>query len=166
MGIDFEDLQNAPQRMIKKTEIPFGDRKFKTKSGRFEFIEELSIQDTDMEEFPLKLLSTMAEDFIGSVVPESELVDGFLEVHVHPDILGEKNIADGDKALIESPAGSLIVKVKEDDKVRKDYILTYKGGWLKYNKCVNVLTQPLISEIGDGTPYYDTRVRIKGIGNS
>lgn len=165
-GIDFEDLQNVPQRMIKKTEIPFGDRKFKTESGRFEFIEELSIRDTDIEEFPLKLLSTMAEDFIGSVVPESELVDGFLEVHVHPDILGEKNITDGDKALIESPVGSLIVKVKEDDAVRKDYILTYKGGWLKYNKCVNVLTQPIISEIGDGTPYYDTRVRIKWISNS
>ncbi|OEC88623.1 MULTISPECIES: molybdopterin-dependent oxidoreductase [Methanobacterium] len=165
-GITFEDLQNAPQRMIKKTEIPFADMKFKTESGRFEFIEELSVKDISIEEFPLKLLSTMAEEFIGSVVPESELVDGFLEVHVHPDILKENNLADGDKALIESPIGSLVVKVKEDDEVRKDYILTYKGGWLKYNKCVNVLTQPIMSEIGDGTPYYDTRVRIKGIDNS
>ena len=164
-GIDFEDLQNAPQRMVNKTEIPFADREFKTESGRFEFIEKLSIMDIDVEEFPFKLLSTMAEDFIGSVVPESELVDGFLEVHVHPDILKENNLADGDKALIESPVGSLVVKVKEDDEVRTDYILTYKGGWLKYNKCVNVLTQPLISEIGNGTPYYDTRVRIKGLDN-
>ncbi len=164
-GIDFEDLQNAPQRMVNKTEIPFADREFKTKSGRFEFIGELSIRDMGVEEFPLKLLSTMAENFIGSVVPESELVDGFLEVHVHPDILKENNLADGDKALIESPVGSLVVKVKEDDEVRTDYILTYKGGWLKYNKCVNVLTQPIISEIGNGTPYYDTRVRIKGIDN-
>ena len=165
-GITFEDLQNAPKRMIKKTEIPFADMKFKTESGCFEFIEELSIQDMDVEEFPFKLLSTMAEDFIGSVVPESELVDGFLEVHVHPDILKEKNLADGDKALMESPVGSLVVKVKENEEVRKDYILTYKGGWLKYNKCVNVLTQSMISEIGNGTPYYDTRVRIKGIDDS
>jgi anaerobic selenocysteine-containing dehydrogenase len=162
-GINFEDLQNSPQRMVQKTKIPFSDRKFKTESGCFEFIEELSIQDIDMEEFPLKLLSTMAEDFIGSVIPESEMVDGFLEVHVHPDILMEKNIADGNKALLESPVGSLVVKVKKDNEVRKDYILTYKGGWLKYNKCVNVLTQPLISEIGNGTPYYDTRIRIKRI---
>ena len=164
-GINFEDLQNAPQRMVKKTTIPFADMKFKTESGRFEFIEELSIRDMNVEEFPLKLLSTMAEDFIGSIVPESELVDGFLEVRVHPDILKENNLANGDKALIESPVGSLVVKVKEDEEVRKDYILTYKGGWLKYNKCVNVLTQPMISEIGNGTPYYDTRVRIKGIDN-
>ena len=162
-GITFENLQNAPQRMIMKTEIPFADRKFKTESGRFEFIEELSIRDMDVEEFPLKLLSTMAEDFVGSVVPESELVDGFLEVHVHPEILKEENLVDGGKALIESPVGSIVVKVKEDNKVRNDYVLTYKGGWLKYNKCVNVLTQPMISEIGNGTPYYDTRVRLKKI---
>ena len=165
-GITFEDLQNAPKRMIKKTEIPFADMKFKTESGCFEFVEELSIQDMGVEEFPFKLLSTMAEDFIGSIVPESEMVNGFLEVCVHPDILKEKNLADGDKALMESPVGSLVVKVKEDEEVRKDYILTYKGGWLKYNKCVNVLTQSIISEIGNGTPYYDTRVRIKGIDDS
>ena len=163
--IKFEDLQNAPQRMVKKTKIPFSDRKFKTESGRFEFIEELSLQNRDIEEFPLKLLSTMAEDFIGSVIPESEMVNGFLEVHVHPDILREENLSGGDKALLESPVGSLVVKVKEDTDVRKDYILTYKGGWLKYNKCVNVLTQPMISEIGNGTPYYDTRVRIKRIAD-
>ena len=164
-GIKFEDLQNAPQRMVKKTKIPFSDRKFKTESGRFEFIEELSLQNRDIEEFPLKLLSTMVEDFIGSVIPESEMVNGFLEVHVHPDILREENLSGGDKALLESPVGSLVVKVKEDTDVRKDYILTYKGGWLKYNKCVNVLTQPMISEIGNGTPYYDTRVRIKRIAD-
>ena len=159
-GINFEDLQNTPQRMIPSSKIPFSDRKFKTKSGRFEFIEEFSSQNMDIIDFPLKLLSTMTEDFVGSLIPESEMVNGFLEVHVHPEILREKNLVDGDNALLESPVGNLVVKVKEDKEVRKDYILTYKGGWLKYNKCVNVLTQPMISEIGDGTPYYDTRVKI------
>ena len=160
-GINFEDLQNAPQRMIQKTEIPFSNRKFKTKSGRFEFIDNFSPDNGDMEDFPFKLLSISPEDFVGSVIPESEMVDGFLEVHVHPDILKEESLNDGDKALLESPVGSIVVKLKEDSAVRKDYILTYRGGWLKYNKCVNVLTQPMISEIGDGTPYYDTRIRIK-----
>jgi len=160
-GIIFEDLQKAPQKMVPTSKIPYSDKKFETKSGRFEFIEEFSPKETDIMDFPLKLLSTMAEDFVGAVVPESELLDGFLEVQVHPDVLREENLADGDKALLESPVGSLIVKVKENNEVRKDYILTYKGGWLKYNKCVNVLTEDRISEVGNGTPYYDTRVRIK-----
>ena len=159
-GIKFEDLQKFPQRMVPVDKIPYTDLKFKTKSGKFEFIDEFSPRNLDNEEFPLKLLSTMG-DFVGSTVPEKEFNDGFLEVKVHPAVLEKENLVDGKKALLESPVGSLIVKVKEDEMVRKDYVLTYKGGWLKYNKCINVLTQDIISEVGNGTPYYDTRVRIK-----
>jgi anaerobic selenocysteine-containing dehydrogenase len=159
-GVSFEDLQKAPQKMVPTSKIPYSNKKFETKSGLFEFIEEFSHEDNDIKDFPLKLLSTMT-DFVGSIVPGDELIDGFLEVQVHPDILREKNLADEEEALLESPVGSLIVKVKENNEIRKDYVLTYKGGWLKYNKCVNVLTEDRISEVGNGTPYHDTRVRLK-----
>ncbi len=160
-GISFEDLQKAPQKMVNSNKVPFSDRKFKTKSGRFEFIKEFDPEDKSKNDYPLKLLSTMTEDFIGAVIPECEMVDGFLEVEIHPDILKKENIIDGDNALLESSVGSLIVKVKENSDLRKDYVLTYKGGWLKHNKCVNVLTEDIISEVGNGTPYYDTGVKIK-----
>jgi anaerobic selenocysteine-containing dehydrogenase len=162
-GISFEDLQKAPQKMVKKTNIPFSDGKFRTKSGKFEFIDHFQPEDTTIEGYPLRLLSTMPEAFIGSVTPDSELVDGFLEVQVHPHVLRNNQLTDGDKALLESPVGKLLVKVKENYDVAEDYILTYKGGWLKHNKCVNVLTQDMISEVGDGTPYYDTWVKINPI---
>ena len=163
MGINFEDLQRAPQKMVKKLIIPFSDGKFTTESGKFEFIDQFHPEDTAIEGYPIRLLSTMPEAFIGSVPPDSELVDGFLEVGVHPRVLRNNQLSDGDKALLESPVGRLLVKVKENYDVREDYILTYKGGWLKHNKCINILTQDLISEVGDGTPYYDTWVKIKPI---
>jgi len=159
-GISFEDLCIAPQKMSQHPKIPFSDWKFKTKSGKFEFIEDFSPMDTSIEDYPLRVLSTMHKDFVGSVVPEDELVDGFLEVQVNPYNLQERHLSDGDKALLESPVGNLIVKINANEEVRSDYILTYKGGWLKHDKCVNVLTQDTISEVGDGTPYYDTWVRI------
>ncbi len=161
-GVRFEDIQKAPQKMVPLEKVPYHDLKFETKSGKFEFIKEFTPLNLDDEEFPLKLLSTMGS-FVGSTPPENELRDGFLEVKAHPDILEKANIADGDKALLESSVGSLIVKVNGNENVRKDYILTYKGGWLKYNKCVNVLTKDMISEAGNGAPYYDTRVRIKRV---
>jgi len=163
MGISFEDLQRAPQKMVKKPNIPFSDGKFRTESGKFEFIDHFQPEDTAIEGYPLRLLSTMPEAFIGSVPPDSELVDGFLEVHAHPRVLRNNQLTDGDKALLESSVGKLLVKVKENYDVAEDYILTYKGGWLKHNKCVNILTQDLMSEVGDGTPYYDTWVKIKPI---
>ncbi len=160
-GINFEELMLKPQKMPRTPEVPFSDGKFKTKSGKFQFIDNFTPKDFYNKDYPLRLLSTMHEDFVGSTVPDNELVDGFLEVDVHPDILLDINLNDGDKALIESPVGSLVVKLKKNKEVRKDYILTYKGGWLKHNKCVNVLTPDIISEVGNGTPYYDTWVRIK-----
>lgn len=159
-GINFEDLQGAPQWMVKKTEVPFIDWKFKTKTGKFEFIDVFNPKDTLKEGYPLRLLSNAPSYFVGSVLPNNELVDGFLEVHVHPDVLKEKNLSNGNKALLESPVGQLIIKIRENCEVQKDCVLSYKGGWLKHNKCVNVLTPDMVSEVGDGTPYFDTWVRI------
>ncbi len=160
-GISFEDLQRAPQRMVKKTDIPFSDGKFKTETGKFEFIKEFLPENIAIEGYPLRLISTMPEGFIGSVPPNDELIDGFLEVQVHPHVLRINQLADGDKAILESPVGSLTVQTRENYEVGTDYILTYKGGWLKHNQCVNILTQDMISALGDGTPYYDTWVRLK-----
>jgi anaerobic selenocysteine-containing dehydrogenase len=157
-GISFEDLQRAPQRMVKKTNIPFSDGKFKTESGKFEFIEDFHPQDIAIEGYPLRLLSTMPENFIGSVPPHNGLISGFLEVQVHPHVLRINQLADGDKAILESPV-SLTVQTRENYGIMEDYVLTYKGGWVKHNQCVNVLTQDMISALGDGTPYYDTWVR-------
>ncbi len=34
---------------------------------------------------------------------------------------------------------------------------------MKYGKNINVLTEDMISEKGDGTPYYETRVKLEKI---
>ncbi|AXV37844.1 MAG: molybdopterin-dependent oxidoreductase [Methanobacteriaceae archaeon] len=168
-GISFNAMMNAPQKMKSTSKIPFNDRKFDTKSGLFEFIEDLSdtncTYDHLKKDFPLKFLSTASEEHVGSVVPKNELVKEFLEIQVNPDILERENLVDGSPALLESPVGCLMVKVNANYHVRNDYVLAYKGGWLKHNKCVNVLTEDLISEIGDGTAYYDTQVRLKKLDN-
>jgi anaerobic selenocysteine-containing dehydrogenase len=103
----------------------------------------------------------MPKRWILSDVPENKQEYGILEVKIHPDILKEKKINDGDEALLESSVSSMIVKVIENKELRKDYILTQTGGWLKYNKCVNALTEDMISELGNGTPYNETFVRLK-----
>nr|WP_319373513.1 molybdopterin-dependent oxidoreductase [uncultured Methanobacterium sp.] len=163
MGISFEELQRAPQRMVKKNDIPFSDGKFKTESGKFEFNEDFQPENRAIEGYPLRLLSTMPEGFIGSVPPNEEIIDECLEVQVHPNVLRINQLVDGDKAILESPVGSLTVQTRENYGIMEDYVLTYKGGWLKHNQCINVLTQDMSSAIGDGTPYYDTWVRIKSI---
>jgi anaerobic selenocysteine-containing dehydrogenase len=65
--------------------------------------------------------------------------------------------------MLESRVGELKVKVKESENVRSDFVLAYRGGWMKYGKNINVLTVDMISEKGDGTPYYETRVKLSKI---
>ena len=89
--------------------------------------------------------------------------DGLLEVKLHPTVLKENNINDGEVVFLESRIGELKVKVKESEDVRPDFVLTSRGGWMKYGKNINVLTEDMISEKGDGTPYYETRVKLEKI---
>lgn len=160
-GISLEKLQKAPIRIPLAPKTPYEDRKFKTPSGKFEFIDKFEIDEYTNDGYSLRLLSIMPKKWIGSEISEEEHGEDILEVQVHPDNLKKENLADGDEALLESPVGSLIVKINANEEVRRDSIVTYRGGWLKYNKCVNVLTVDMISELGNGTPYNETFVRIK-----
>lgn len=160
-GISLEKLQKTPIRVPSAPKTPYENKIFKTPSGKFEFIKEFECKDNLNKEFPLRLLSIMPKRWILSGIPETEHKIGILEVQIHPNILEKMNINDGDKALLESSVGSIIVKVIKNENVRKDYVLTRTGGWLKYNKCVNVLTEDMISELGNGTPYNETFVRLK-----
>lgn len=170
-GITFEQLQKGPVEMVPADKIPYADKRFKTESGLFEFITDFKddeVRDEDFPgvrdgNFPLYLLSTSPDKWVGSVLPESEINNGYLEVHAHPLTLKEYDIGDGEVALLESLFGKLEVRVKESEDVRSDFILAYKGGLMKYNKNINVLTGDTISEKGEGAPYYETRVRLRNL---
>lgn len=180
-----ENLQKGPVNMISTEAIPYADGKFKTISSLFEFIEDFQEDEenddkkkddkdkydqnknskANTERLPLHLLSVSPENWVCSVIPESEMVDGLLEVKVHPLVLKENKMYDGEVVFLESSVGKLEVRVKESEDVRTDFVLAQRGGWMKYGKNINVLTEDMISEKGDGTPYYETRVRLKKIQN-
>jgi anaerobic selenocysteine-containing dehydrogenase len=161
-GFSLESIQNKPVKLVSVNQIPYSDKKFKTESGLFEFIDDFNYLDNEKNGlYQLYLLSTSPEDWVGSVIPESEMEEGLLEVKVHPLVLEENKLNDGEVAYLESRIGELKVKIKESEDVRPDFVLAYKGGWMKYGKNINVLTEDMISEKGDGAPYYETMVKLK-----
>ena len=113
------------------------------------------------DEFNLRLLSVSPRKWIGSEIPENEHRTGVLSVQVHPEVLKERNIEEDEEIWLESQQGKLLVKVEKNASLRTDYVLTNRGGWNKYNKCVNILTPDLISDYGNGAPYYETFVKLK-----
>jgi anaerobic selenocysteine-containing dehydrogenase len=152
------------------TKLGFKDGKFKTESGKYEFPGKLNIKNGNMtlninfrqnDEFNLRLLSVSPREWIGSEIPENEHKNGVLSVQVHPKILKERNIEENEEIWLESQQGKLLVKAEKNATLRTDYVLTNRGGWNKYNKCVNILTPDLISDCGNGAPYYETFVKMK-----
>jgi anaerobic selenocysteine-containing dehydrogenase len=187
-GFTLKDLMEKPQRIPGTPVTPYADKQFFTESRKFQFIHEFEMNDqiseknelkldnlpfkenysnhgnmADLGDFNLRLLSIMPEKWVGSEIPDKEMVKGHLEVKIHPQIIEDVGLKNGDLAILESKSGSLEVKISLDSKTRKDYVYTYRGGWIDHNKCVNVLTEDMISEKGNGTPYYETMVRIRKI---
>lgn len=164
-GISLKELQKGPVKMMSG--IPYADKKFETKSGFFEFIKDFNYHENGMdEEYPLYLLSTSPEDWVCSVIPESEMIKGILNVKVHPLTLKQNKISDKDIVFLESKISRIKVKIEQSEDVRKDFVLAHKGGWMRYGKNINILTEDIISEQGNGTPYYETRVRLRKIQNN
>lgn len=169
-GIPLEELLRKPHRFPSAPITPFTDGKFKTESGKYEFPGKLNIKNGNMtlninfrqnDEFNLRLLSVSPREWIGSEIPENEHKNGVLSVQVHPKILKERNIEENEEIWLESQQGKLLVKAEKNATLRTDYVLTNRGGWNKYNKCVNILTPDLISDCGNGAPYYETFVKMK-----
>ncbi|MDI6644571.1 MAG: molybdopterin-dependent oxidoreductase [Methanobacteriaceae archaeon] len=160
-GINLEELQKKPMRVPQAPFTPYNDHKFFNDSGKFEFVNKIPILITKNEDYPFYLLSTIPQEWVGSEIPESEHKKGYLTVNIHPETMKNYQLQNGEMILLQSTISELKVEAYSSKNVRKDTILTYRGGWVKYNKGVNILTEDMVSKEGEGTPYYETRVRIK-----
>ena len=117
--------------------------------------------ETESTGFPIQLLSTMPEKWLGSVVPDSEKKTGFIHVNINPRTLGKYGLQNGDIAILESESGELNVKVFASEDILDDVVQTYRGGWMQYGKNINVLTKDIVSQAGEGAPYHETRLKIR-----
>lgn len=167
MGIQWEDIRMGPVKLVPEDQIPYTDGKFFTESGKFEFVDEFHEpscygKNKDPEDgYNLHLISSSPEKWIRSVVPESEMKKGFLSVEVSPKILQKMGMHDGETAILESSVGELEVILRKKEDARTDTVKVQMGGWMKYGKNINVLTRDIMSEAGNGTPYYETMVKIR-----
>lgn len=158
-GVGLDELSFGPVKMI--TEIPYKNGKFSTESGLFEFVGEFTESHSISDDFPIRLISTMPENWIGSVIPESEKKRGLIKVNLNPKTIQKYGLDVGNTVTIESEVGKIDVITVENCDVPEDIIHTFRGGWSMYGKNINVLTKDITSTAGNGAPYHETCVRIE-----
>jgi len=141
--------------------VPWADGKFKTPTGRFVFP---AMLDDDPvlppPEFPLHLIALATDRAINSQVPEGHRRHGAVTARVHPSVAMARGLGDGDVARLISARGSLTVKLECGADVRRDSVFVTKGEWAKYDRGLNVLTEPRYTA-GTGTAYNQNYVRLE-----
>ncbi|MBN2526497.1 MAG: molybdopterin-dependent oxidoreductase [Deltaproteobacteria bacterium] len=161
-GITADTLQTGPVRQ-GLPHVPYTDKKFPTPSGRLQLICEIesAMPNDPQTEWPFALLTTSPRNALCSEwLPKDQLA--MPTVTLGASAAAELHLTDGQEVIVESPVGQLTAHLKIDPRQRNDVALIYRGGWQRHGHGVNVLTESHMSQVGMGTAYYETRVRVRG----
>lgn len=160
-GCSMEELRKGAFRLDAPM-VPYSDRKFPTPSGKFEFMtsfEPGKLKQPDAD-YPYTLLTVAPHKYIGSerTLAEHEPLP---VVRLHPQEAVLRKVEHRMPVYVTSPVGRIKALLRTDSGVRRDCLVAERGGWIKAGNGMNLLTSDLVSEVGDGTPYYDTLVTVK-----
>jgi len=157
-GASLEALEQGPVRNPLAPRVLFADRRFPTKSGKVNLIHEIDPRPPRVtRKRPLLLMALSTARAQASQWPSREQ-HGPPEVTVHPEAAA--GLAAGQVAHLESEVGRMQVRVRLDERQRRDVALMDKGGWLHSGRCANALIEAQATDAGGGAVYYDTPVRL------
>ena len=157
-GASLEALEQGAVRNPLSQEVLFADRRFPTGSGKVNLLGNPDPEPPrPTAERPLLLMALATAKAQSSQWP-ARLQRGPAEITVHPS--AANGFSEGQTVLLESEIGAIQVKLKFDDRQRRDLALMAKGGWLNRGRCANALVRATATDAGGGAAYYDTPVRL------
>jgi anaerobic selenocysteine-containing dehydrogenase len=140
-------------------DVPFADRKFYTRSQTFEFLSAWGEDFRPTRDYPFYLITGKTNTRLNSQVLDRDH-DVLPQVWAHPRVLAEAGLSAGEEALVESPYGSMRVRIEVDAQQRHDTLFTSQGTWLSAGGTPNQLTGDVISQHGQLGAYNHVSVRL------
>jgi anaerobic selenocysteine-containing dehydrogenase/GMP synthase-like glutamine amidotransferase len=160
-GTDLESVRKGAFR-LNAPMVPYADGAFPTESGKFRFMTEFDpgVLLDENSEYPYKLLTIAPH---GSICSERTLAehDALPTVLLNAAQARKRGLCDGGHVLVRSANGRLMALLKVDETMRADVLITERGGWNKAGHGFNLLTRDIPSIVGQGTPFYETRVTVE-----
>lgn len=153
--VNIEYLKNNNFTIHKP--IAWEDKKFETKSGKFEifFNDRLYKECIKDEEFVL--LTNHTRDSLSS----QHMMDkeGIAIAYINENMAKSLNLNNDEIVTLKSKKGEITVKLNIDNIVSDYIVLMYVGWWTKHGN-PNYLTESGISDIGGQVTYNETKVKI------
>lgn len=160
-GVNLATLRKGAYRMDEPM-APYADGVFPTESGKFQFMTEFdpTLLEDENQQYPYKLLTIAPHAYICS---ERTLADhtALPTVTINTAEATRRKLQDGQLVLVKSEYGQIMALLKVDEATRSDVLVTERGGWNKAGHGFNLLTKDMASIVGQGTPFYETRVTVE-----
>lgn len=157
-GVTLERLEAGAVKNPFAAEVVFAGRKFKTPNGKCRLMTEHALPPIRLRpDFPFTLAAISTPK--GQSSQWSCELTGPAEVFIHPD--SARGFRDGEIAYVESRRASMEVIVRTDPKVRREVMVTAKGGMIRQGRCSNLLVSATLTDFGEGCAYYDEPVRLR-----
>ncbi len=157
-GVTLESLLRRPLRNPLAPAVPFADRRFRTPSGRFEFISQFSPAGNRPD--GLHLVATKTRRMLNSQILPEDLPEEPV-VRVNPATVSRLGLDDGQRAWVVSRAGEVKVRLLADERVRSDVVLFNPAAWKGDLSGVNQLRETLLTDIGNGAAMHETTVTLR-----
>ena len=157
-GLTLEKLKEKSHRNPRPSSVPFADRRFRTPSGKFEFITQFT-PPQDIRNNALHLVATKTLRMLNSQVLPEDLPEEPV-ARVNPATLSEMGYSAGDRVWAVSKAGKVQVRLTADEKVRRDVLLLNPALWKGDLNGVNQLREAFLTDIGDGAAMHQTTVTL------
>lgn len=161
-GLKIEDVLEQPVRCPVAPMVPYADRVFPTKSGKYEFIGTFHNPSRTLPEFPLTLVTNFSRKWLLSQILEKDH-QGIVFIRIGVKTAERFRIEHAEKVIVRSAVGQLTVEVRIDPKVGPDMVVMPVGTWIKHGGGANVLTEDIVSNFGQMAAFGETRVTLERI---
>ncbi len=156
--IQLDELSGHAIRNPKAPRIAFEGRRFATPSGRARLIDAWPQAGPEIPLGSLLLQALSTPEAQSSQWSPHEPGEPLWAI-VHPD--AARGIPDGAMARVRSSRGTLLVRLRHDLTARADTVTVPKGGSLGLGRCANVLTEAVLTDLGEGGALYEEPVSLE-----
>jgi|WetSurMetagenome_2_1015567.scaffolds.fasta_scaffold04671_2 anaerobic selenocysteine-containing dehydrogenase len=156
-GVTLETLRQGPQPNPLTPTVPFADHRFRTPSGRFEFLDEFA--PPAPLSGGLHLVATKTLRMVNSqILPEDLPAEP--TVAMHPETVALLGVTGGQRVRVVSSAGAVEARLAADAAVRRDVVLFNPALWQGDLSGVNQLREARVTDLGESAALHATTVTV------
>ena len=159
-NISYDELMENGFVKVHHPFIAFENMQFGHLDGLYRFPEELHPEPERDPDYPLQLLTLVSGKSLHSQIPEQDQA-GAPVVYVSKQNPAWAAINPAMDVFLVTPQGAMQVHVETAEELHHRAVIMRRGGWMKYGRNANVIIQPMVTDMGDGTAYYSQCCRLE-----